>query len=355
MKRLTDDPAGDFTPFWSPGGTQLVFISDRNGARDVFVMDSTGFDQRPLTDDPGDDFSPTWSPDGDWIVYQSREAAGEFALYALPAPGAEIGTTARLASPRIEGNSEPLTVVPDGECPSFSGDAFWLAFCGLDENEFYQIRFVPFRKLLRPDGNPVEPIQLTDSNFNNWAPMFQPRQTNFFLNLHQLRKEGSELRFLNGLFEDQAQQRDLDADEQVKNNNTAEAKELDEEAAQFRARVLGIEAQLDTVDDNLVVRENFTTLTSPVSHAQVYKIGNGNVHIDRKAGGILGEVDVCVLLALRELLGFMVLPDGRPLDGTVGNNVLRIPEIDPVTRKLNLLLETTFIYNSLPDTLSVID
>jgi TolB protein len=45
---LTRDPAIDDMPAWSPDGAQIAFVSDRDGTRDIFVMDSYGSDQRRL-------------------------------------------------------------------------------------------------------------------------------------------------------------------------------------------------------------------------------------------------------------------------------------------------------------------
>ncbi len=69
---------GDFT--LSPGGDSLVFVSDRTGNRDLYLVfsddqDNTGLaDARQLklvqlTDDPADEHTPHWSPDGELIAF----------------------------------------------------------------------------------------------------------------------------------------------------------------------------------------------------------------------------------------------------------------------------------------------
>jgi TolB protein len=37
--RLTNDPATDVAPVWSPDGRRLAFLSDRGGAWAVYVLD----------------------------------------------------------------------------------------------------------------------------------------------------------------------------------------------------------------------------------------------------------------------------------------------------------------------------
>ena len=38
LRQVTTDPAGDFTPSWSPDGSEITFHSFRTGNRDVFVV-----------------------------------------------------------------------------------------------------------------------------------------------------------------------------------------------------------------------------------------------------------------------------------------------------------------------------
>lgn len=79
--RLTDDPAVDERPVWSPNGRDIVFISDRLGSRDLFIMNSDGSDQRRLlkAGDAGAT-SIEWaafSLDGDYVAYLGNAGAGQ--------------------------------------------------------------------------------------------------------------------------------------------------------------------------------------------------------------------------------------------------------------------------------------
>ena len=62
--RLTNNPASDAQPAWSPDGTKIAFNSDRDGNFEVYVMDADGSNQTRLTNNPADDGGPAWSPDG---------------------------------------------------------------------------------------------------------------------------------------------------------------------------------------------------------------------------------------------------------------------------------------------------
>ncbi|MGH2701939.1 MAG: TolB family protein, partial [Actinomycetota bacterium] len=68
---LTNDPASDTDPVWSPDGTRIAFVR----AADIWVMNADGTGQQNLTPAANDGqgnvgINPTWSPDGQRIAYQ---------------------------------------------------------------------------------------------------------------------------------------------------------------------------------------------------------------------------------------------------------------------------------------------
>jgi len=72
--RLTQGIAHDMQPRFSPDGREIVFVSDRSGDDNVWLMSADGSDVRPLTKGVGSVYiSPDWTPDGDYIVV-SRQA-----------------------------------------------------------------------------------------------------------------------------------------------------------------------------------------------------------------------------------------------------------------------------------------
>ena len=76
QQRLTNDPADDFFPAFSPDGKKLAFISFRSGAYEIYTMNwnGTGLLKVPNSScAPGDAYGAgralSWSPDGSWILF----------------------------------------------------------------------------------------------------------------------------------------------------------------------------------------------------------------------------------------------------------------------------------------------
>jgi Tol biopolymer transport system component len=66
---LTDNPADDGLPAYSPDGKRIAFSSNRDGKSGIFVMNADGSGVKRLTTSPGADDWPAWSPDGTQIAF----------------------------------------------------------------------------------------------------------------------------------------------------------------------------------------------------------------------------------------------------------------------------------------------
>jgi len=75
LTRLTDNPAYDFAPCWSPSGDKVAFCSKRDYApamwvNQIYTMNSDGSNEANLTNLLSHwAYYPDWSPDGRLIVY----------------------------------------------------------------------------------------------------------------------------------------------------------------------------------------------------------------------------------------------------------------------------------------------
>lgn len=84
--RLTNHPAGDRDPAWSPDGRQLAFSSRRDGNWEIYILNLPDGRLRRVTRDTAFDGGPSWSPDGRWLVFESYRA-NNLDLYLMSADG----------------------------------------------------------------------------------------------------------------------------------------------------------------------------------------------------------------------------------------------------------------------------
>ncbi len=57
---LTNNPAEDSFPAWSPDGQRIAFTTNRDGNQEIYVMNNNGSDPINFTRNPAEDLHPTW-------------------------------------------------------------------------------------------------------------------------------------------------------------------------------------------------------------------------------------------------------------------------------------------------------
>jgi dipeptidyl aminopeptidase/acylaminoacyl peptidase len=76
--RFTWGQGKDSAPRWSPDGTKLAFLSDRDGGRpQLYVIDARGGEAHKLTSLAQGATNPLWSPNGSRILVVARVSAGD--------------------------------------------------------------------------------------------------------------------------------------------------------------------------------------------------------------------------------------------------------------------------------------
>jgi TolB protein len=116
-RRLTRTAkAVNISPRWNPRtGREIAFISDRGGSPQIYVMDASGANQRPLLGRGGHSDSPAWSPDGRYIAF-TWGGAGSFQIFV-----ADVGS-GQLLQLTSAGRNESPTWAPDGRHLAFQSN-----------------------------------------------------------------------------------------------------------------------------------------------------------------------------------------------------------------------------------------
>jgi TolB protein len=72
VRRVTREPGRDAEPAWSPDGSRLAFISERDGDPEVYVANLETLRVIRLTHEPGPERTPRWSRDSSTVFFVSE-------------------------------------------------------------------------------------------------------------------------------------------------------------------------------------------------------------------------------------------------------------------------------------------
>ena len=105
--------AHDKAPEWSPDGRRIVFISDRSGEEELYLIgqDGTGQPEQLTTGGKAMRYRPRWSPDGKRIAFSDKDGK----LYAMKLEDKSV----------VEVDDEPRGLLLDYH---WSPDGQWLAY-----------------------------------------------------------------------------------------------------------------------------------------------------------------------------------------------------------------------------------
>jgi len=88
LKQLTTIPGSDYDPAWAPDGKRIVFTSERDGRKEIYILTiETGAATR-LTNTTGDieNIQPSWSPFSNQIAY-TKKRFGAYQIWVMSDTG----------------------------------------------------------------------------------------------------------------------------------------------------------------------------------------------------------------------------------------------------------------------------
>ena len=90
QQNISNTKYTEFVASWSPDGAQLAFDSDRTFRREIYVMDGDGSKVVQLTSGTTTNELPAWSPDGRLIAFDSSEERdGDREIYVMNVDGSD--------------------------------------------------------------------------------------------------------------------------------------------------------------------------------------------------------------------------------------------------------------------------
>ncbi|MCA1628151.1 MAG: DUF4394 domain-containing protein, partial [Acidobacteria bacterium] len=156
--RLTDDPAEDVQPTWSPDGTQIAFVSNRDSNKEIYVVNASGGAATRLTNNPAEDISPAWSPSlttGRIAFVSNRDGNDE--VYLMNTDGTNQTNLTQNAA--------------DDNGPAWAPSGTLLAFASNRDGDKFEI--------YRIGADGANPLRLTNNTFDDVAPAWPPGQITF--------------------------------------------------------------------------------------------------------------------------------------------------------------------------------
>lgn len=159
--RLTNNSVDDGDSVVSPDGKRIAFFSERDGDREIYVMNIDGTNVKRLTYSPDWDGLPSWSPDGKKLAFTSW-SDGQAIIYIMNDDGTNVWM---------------LTSSSLGDwMPNWSPDGKYITFASWKKGDVSEIFVVDV------DGN--NRLQLTDLNAKSFGPKWSPdgKQITFYSN-----------------------------------------------------------------------------------------------------------------------------------------------------------------------------
>jgi Tol biopolymer transport system component len=163
FERLVNSTDADDEPRYSPTGSRIAFSSSRGGSNSVWISDRDGAGQRPVTNLAGYSGSPSWSPAEDWVAFDNN-------------PGDKTSVLA------IRLSDGAVRTLDTGYMPMFSatGESVYFTTKRSGRNEIWQAPLSggPSRQITHEGG-----LEARESPDGKWLYYSKPADPNLYRRL----------------------------------------------------------------------------------------------------------------------------------------------------------------------------
>jgi len=178
-KPISSGMAFDSQPAASPDGKWIAFISDRDGADNLWIAKVDGTEPKQLSKEKHTDFqSPSWAPEGDYVVVSRTPAQGPHEIWMYHVDG---GTGVQVTK------NTPATSVPNAPPPApnqrtraagavASPDGKYIYFARRTGNFSYNVT-LPLWQIVRRDRTTGDEDVITSAPGSAFRPVISPDGT----------------------------------------------------------------------------------------------------------------------------------------------------------------------------------
>src|SRR5579864_5850790 len=175
--RITSGMAFDSQPRYSPDGSLIAFLSDREGAENLWIAKADGTEPKQLSKEQHADFaSPSWTPDGEYVLVSRATPASrtnELWMYNIKG-GTGVPVTKAESKPTPPGEQGPPRMNVLGAVTSPDGRYFYYArrtsLFGYNVN-------LPLWQIVRRDRTTGDEDTITRAPGSAMRPMVSPDGT----------------------------------------------------------------------------------------------------------------------------------------------------------------------------------
>ena len=176
-KRILGDISFESQPRFSPDGKTIVFLSDRDGAENVWTANLDGSGLKQVSKGRNQDFiSPSWTADGKWIlvskVSEQLRTASLWMYDKDGGSGVRLGPAPPPRPPDAE-DGPPRTPQPHKVGAVASPDGRYIYYAQRMSSFTYNVVF-PLWQIERFDRNTSETQTLTEAQGSAMRPLLSP-------------------------------------------------------------------------------------------------------------------------------------------------------------------------------------